>query len=108
MSTYAVFGMTKHRAVELARKANEAWNKDEHRPMTPAEYDALVASEAAETMASTRCIQLSEKFDAPQFADEFMKLCAKTQESRSLHVKAYCLKEIDTKTGRKVMHWKEV
>lgn len=74
--------------------------------MTPTEFEAAVLAHAQETMGGTRCIQLSEKFDSPVFAEEFMKLAAKA-ESRSLHIKAYCMKERDPTTGRKVMHWVE-
>lgn len=108
MSTYAVFGMTKHRAVEAARKNIEPWNKVEKRSMTPAEWEAAVQAEAAETMAGTRTIQLSEKFDAPQFAREFLEI-AKKAESRSLHIKAYSKTgEKNPKTGKEIMAWFDV
>ena len=108
MSIYAVFGMSRHRAIEKARQELEPWHKAEKRPMTPDEYEAAVKQHADETMAGTRTIQLSEKFDAPQFAKEFLEI-AKRYESRSLHIKAYRKTgEKNPKTGKEIMGWADV
>jgi hypothetical protein len=97
MSTYAVFGMTRPRAVEMARKSisdnvNEmAWN-------------SLVNNKADEIMESRRCVMLSDKFDAPQFAEDYRNL-ARSIESRDLCIKAQCKTGDFTKKGRPKMHW---
>lgn len=108
MSTYAVFGMTKHRAVEMARRTLEPWHKEEKRQMTPAEFEASVQEYATNVMAGTKTLQLSEKFDAPQFAREFLKLAEKS-EHRSLHIKSYAKTgETHPKTHKPIMAWNEV
>jgi hypothetical protein len=108
MSTYAVFGMTKHRAIEEASKKIETHDKKTGDPIPESEWTAKVEQMAAETMASSRVIQLSERFDAPQFAREFLTIAQK-YESRSLHIKAYAKTgEKNPKTGKPIMQWSEV
>ena len=109
MSTYAVFGMTRHRALEAARKTVETSEKDKETgawfTVPESEWLARVEAKADKIMAGTRVIQLSEKFDAPQFARAFLDLASK-YESRDLKIKAYRTSgERNPKTGRPVMYW---
>ncbi len=103
MSTYAVFGMTRHRALESARKTIKPSRNG--KPLPQSEWLALVDKEADKIMAGTRCIQLSEKFDSPAFARDFLEIASR-YESRNLHIKAYAKTgEIHPKTGREVRAW---
>lgn len=103
MSTYAVFGMTRPRAIKAARDALSKRRNDKFIPEL--KWEKMVAEQADEIMQSRRCVMLSEKFDAPQFAGEFKAIARKT-ESRDLHVKAWCKTgERSEKTGRPKMHW---
>jgi len=104
MSTYAVFGMTKPRAIRAARDAMN--KKNPNKMFIPeSQWEEMVSEKADEIMKSRRCVMLSEKFDAPQFAKEFNKL-AKRIESRDLHIKAWCKAGYrNDKTGKEVMHW---
>lgn len=105
MSTYAVFGMTKHRAIEDARKQVPTHREVSGDPIPECEWCEAVEKFAVETMNGPRVVQLSEKFDAPQFAWEFMELARKV-ESRSLHVKSYAKTgSRNPTTGKEIMAW---
>lgn len=98
MSTYAVFGMTRHHAIDMAKKiANK-------KCVPESEWDELVNENANAVMQSRQIVRLSEKFDAPQFALDFRDI-AKRSESRDLHIKAYCQADGKTLTGKPKMHW---
>ena len=102
MSTYAVFGMTISHAKEMARKAVDRRNSGKHVPES--KWIEMVAAETEEIMKSTRISVLSNKFDAPFFAKQFKDLVAKN-ESRDLHIKAWCKSGEQLKSGRDKMHW---
>jgi hypothetical protein len=106
MSTYAVWGMTRHRAVLEAR---ERVPTHEHmKPIDETVWIGRVNEYADNIMDGNRCIQLSEKFDAPQFAAEFLEIARKSA-SRSLHIKAHCYTgEKDPKTKKPVKKWVEL
>jgi hypothetical protein len=106
MSTYAVWGMTRHRAIQ---EAHESVPTHEHmRPIEETEWQKRVGVYADNIMKGSRCIQLSEKFDAPQFASQFLEIARKS-ESRNLHIKAHCYTgEKDPKTGKEVKKWVEL
>jgi len=100
MSTFAVFGMAKHRAVELARAAVKPL-----RHVSEREWEARVQAAAVATMDSAREIQLSEKFDALPFAETFAAL-AKRDGARRVYIRAYCWNgDYDTKTKKKKYEW---
>lgn len=99
MSTYAVFGMTASAAREIARR-----NLLNKKSLPHYEFDALLKLKIEEIMQSDQVIMLSDKFDAPQFAKDFLEL-AKKGEHRHLHIKAYTQLSRDPVTGRKKMHW---
>ena len=102
MSTYAVFGMTSHAANVLARKK---LMQGPHAYAPEKEFERMVRDESNELMASTRITVLSDKYDAPQFAKDFLAL-AKKHEHRDLHIKAYSkVQNEQTPTGKQKMHW---
>jgi len=102
MSTYAVFGMTRPRAVAMARKSVDRLFDGLHVPES--KWTKMVDKEANKIMKSSRSVMLSEKFDAPQFAEEFRSL-ARRIDSRHLTIKAYCKTGEKTRTGKSKMHW---
>jgi hypothetical protein len=106
MSTYAVWGMTRHRALE---EAYERVPTHEHMKAIDETIWRERCNEYADRlMESGRCIQLSEKFDAPHYAAEFLAI-AKKSESRHLHIKAYChTGERDPKTKKPIRKWVEL
>ncbi len=107
MSTYAVFGMTRPKAIDMARKAVDRQLLKSNKHLPESKWSDLVAEKVEIIMASSRCVMLSEKFDAPEFAKDFRKLAQKV-ESRDLHIKAYCKTGMASlKTGRPIMHWVE-
>lgn len=105
MSTYAVFGMTRNRALEAARKTVDP-SKD-GKVLPESEWLALVDEEADRIMQGTRVIQLSEKFDSPDVAQQFLEL-AKKAESRDLRIRAHNKTGAHTKTGRPEVEWIEI
>lgn len=113
MSTYAVFGMTRARAIEMARKSVKTWKKDPNDPrltvgLSEAEWEAAVQEQAEKTMAGTQCVQLSEKYDAPSFAFDYLAL-ARKNGARGLHVKSYAKTgEKNPRTGEPIFEWGDV
>jgi hypothetical protein len=86
MSTFAVFGMTEHFAREEAKKKTPTTvGKTE---LTPSQWLAAVESRAEKTMASSRVVQLSSMFDAPQFAEQYIALLRKAGRARDLKIRA--------------------
>ncbi|MFK8331794.1 hypothetical protein M2D63_017445 [Pseudomonas sp. BJa5] len=71
MSTFAVFGMTAD--------------------VTLVEWDEAMAECTAAIMAGERVKQLSQLFDAPQYALPFIALARKTGERRDLRIRAKCV-----------------
>ncbi|MBD1602432.1 hypothetical protein [Pseudomonas typographi] len=95
MSTFAVFGMTLDVAIAEARKAtpNTKPNPIPREPpiqLTQAEWAAAVDEQAAAIMASRKVRQLSQTFDAPQYAEQFIEMAAKAGSCRDLRVRARC------------------
>jgi len=104
MSTYAVFGMTPAAAMVKARKKVPT-HKEYGAAISEKDWLAKVKTVADEIMGGSQCIQLSDKFDAPQFADEYLALAQKFG-GRSLYVKAYSpTGDRNPSTGRPVMSW---
>lgn len=100
MSTFAVFGMTEHFAREEAKKKTPTTvGKTE---LTPSQWLAAVESRAEKTMASSRIVQLSSMFDAPQFAEHFIELLRKSGKTRDLKIRAKVKIEVqDSPRGKK-------
>ena len=107
MSTYAVFGMTRHRAVEMAKRQINREIEKKGGFVPEPEWLERVNARADEIMKSDHTIQLSEKFDAPQFAREFLEIAQK-YESRQLHIKAQSNVGVNPKTGRPITEWNSV
>ena len=79
MTTFAVFGMTPSRAVELAREEvpHEEEQPDGSKVMLSIpEWELLVHDVAHRTYDSQRTVQLSRFFDTPQIARDFLRLAA--------------------------------
>ncbi|MNZ37480.1 hypothetical protein D3C78_549270 [compost metagenome] len=51
----------------------------------------MVEEAAEKIMASDRVRQLSQMFDAPQYAQQFIDLARKTQRCRSMQIRARCV-----------------
>lgn len=79
MTTYAVFGMTPHRALDIAR------DRTPIKGLSEAEWWKRVQHKRDEIMASDEVAQLSCKYDAPQFAADYMDLARRYGGVR-LHV----------------------
>jgi hypothetical protein len=97
MSTYAVFGMTPHMAYEEAKRTTAT-------TVSEKEWIERVRKRADELMASGKVVQLSDKFDAPQFAEEFLEL-ARKGGGRSLSVRRYAQVGTNQKTMRPKFAW---
>lgn len=110
MSTFAVFGMTEHFARDEARKKTPTTvGKTE---LTPSQWLAAVESRAEKTMLSSRVVQLSSLFDAPQFAQQYIDLLRKAGRARDLKIRAKVKVEhqADTRSKKKAPSttWKDV
>lgn len=110
MSTYAVFGMTLARAVEMSRKKVPTWKKVDGKVVQLNEADWWVEVQAAaqRVMASTQTVQLSDKYDAPHFAFDYLRLAQRTTDARGLHVKGYEKTGTNPRTGRPMFQWSHV
>ncbi len=119
MSTFAVFGMTADVALAEARKTTPTTKQNPAPAGLPvdrtlAEWEAAVAEEVARIMASKKSRQLSQLFDAPQYAEQFVALVRKQCECRDLRIRAKCvLKDehggyiINKKTKAPKVGWKD-
>lgn len=86
MSTFAVFGMTRAAALEMARKRTPNWIG--HQQIPQEEWECRVQSAVDHLMHGTQVKQLSDTYDAPQFAQEFIAITMRTQQCRDLHIRA--------------------
>lgn len=87
MSTFAVFGMTRSHARGIAKKKTRTITEGGHL-LSEIEWMQRVAGETEAIMRGKSIRQLSPKFDAPQFADQFIAM-AMREQSRDLQVRAY-------------------
>ncbi|WP_460420778.1 hypothetical protein [Pseudomonas sp. ZL2] len=109
MSTFAVFGMTADVALAEARKTTKTTRPSGKAGCPPleltlAEWNLAVEQQAAKIMAGEKVKQLSQMFDAPQYAQQFMELARKTGKCRDLRIRAKC--EITDAEGRPVINKK--
>lgn len=95
MSTFAVFGMTRDYAYQQAfkntptiifEKTSNATG-GERRDLTESEWLAAVEANTEKLLKSKRVAQLSQLFDTPHFAGDFIGLLRKTGECRDLVIK---------------------
>jgi hypothetical protein len=76
----------------------------------PEEYERLIRVEADRIMEGNQTAMLSDKYDAPEFAEQYREL-AKKLEHRDLHIKAYTkVRDSDgryatNKSGTFKKHW---
>jgi hypothetical protein len=89
MSTYAVFGMTRFKAEEIARKKTPSTRNGNPIPLH--EWLASVEVATDMIMQGNQIRRLSELYDAPQFAEQFIALARSSGACRDLHVKAFCV-----------------
>lgn len=75
MSTFAVFGVAHTDLIEKAREAGK--------------YGEAAQKYAEEKFPGARPRRLSELFDAPQFAKEYMELIQRAGPCRCLSIKSY-------------------
>lgn len=59
--------------------------------MSLADWNMAVEKAAAKIMKSEKVKQLSQLFDAPQYAEQFMELACKSGECRDLRIMAKCV-----------------
>ncbi|WP_422419192.1 hypothetical protein [Pseudomonas sp. GZD-222] len=103
MSTFAVFGMTANVALAMARETTKT-SRLPTAGLTLAEWNKAVEEQAAKIMAGKKVRQLSQLFDAPQYAEQFMELARKTGQCRDLRIRAKC--EITDAKGKPVINAK--
>jgi hypothetical protein len=95
--------MTKHHATEIARREIGRLIEKRGKYVREKARNRAVRVRANSIMRSTKVVQLSEKFDAPQFAEQFRDIAAKS-ESRNLQIKAQSRYE-DKVTKRPKLEW---
>ncbi|MHC2144553.1 hypothetical protein [Pseudomonas sp. 210_17 TE3656] len=103
MNTFAVFGMTANLALAMARETTKP-SRLPTTGLTLAEWNPAVEEQAAKIMAGKKVRQLSQLFDAPQYAEQFVELERKTGECRDLRIRAKC--EITDAKGKPVINQK--
>lgn len=86
MSTFAVFGMTRATAINDARKTTST-TKPGGESMTPMEWEQACEKQADKIMRGAKIKQLSNLFDAPQFAKQWIELQRKAGGCRDLHIR---------------------
>ncbi|AIL61108.1 hypothetical protein [Pseudomonas alkylphenolica] len=96
MSTFAVFGMTADVALAEARKITKTTKPSGKAGCPPleltlAEWNLAVEQQAAKIMAGEKVKQLSQMFDAPQYAQQFMEPTRKQCKCRDLRIRAKCV-----------------
>lgn len=72
--------------------------------LTLAEWNLAVEQQAAKIMAGEKVKQLSQMFDAPQYAQQFIELAKKAGNCRDLRIRAKCM--ITDADGRPVINKK--
>ncbi|MGP5356383.1 hypothetical protein [Pseudomonas helleri] len=95
MSTFAVFGMTADVALAEARKTTPTKKPNPVPGLPPlelslGEWNLAVEEAAAKIMRSEKVRQLSQPFDAPQYAEQFVALAKRQCKCRSLRIRAKC------------------
>ncbi|WP_207239425.1 hypothetical protein [Pseudomonas sp. GW456-L15] len=93
MSTFAVFGMTAGVALAEARKITKTTKpigKAGCPPLelTLPEWNEAVEKQAAAIFGGEKVKQLSQLFDAPQYAQQFIELARKAGPCRDLRIRA--------------------
>lgn len=93
MSTFAVFGMTAGVALAEARKITKT-TRPSGKPgcppleLTLPEWNEAVEKQAAAIFGGEKVKQLSQLFDAPQYAQQFIERARKAGPCRDLRIRA--------------------
>lgn len=94
MSTFAVFGMTRDVALAEAKKRVKTSKPGKAGgpsiQLTPAQWGEAVAKYVEKLMSGEKVKQLSNMFDAPQYAQQFIDLAKRSGDCRDLHIRARC------------------
>ena len=115
MSTFAVFGMTRTMALTEARKKvypYKGHGKDRVH-LSPEEWEQECQRYADRVMEGARTTRLTQAFDAPQFAKEYVERLKKAGSCRDLSIKALAPVTIrgvevrSTKTGKVKIAWQD-
>lgn len=93
MSTFAVFGMTAGVALAEARKITRTTRPSGKAGAPPleltlSEWNEAVEKQAAAIFDGEKVKQLSQLFDAPQYAQQFIELARKAGPCRDLRIRA--------------------
>lgn len=86
MSTFAVFGMTRSLAYAMAKKSVKTIVDGNVIPES--EWLQRVHDSVKSIMDGKRVKQLSDSFDAPQFAREWIEVCRRIEPNRDLQIRA--------------------
>lgn len=109
MSTFAVFGMTRDYAYQHAfkntptvvfEKTSNVLGGGEPRDLTESEWLAAVDANTEKMLKSKRVTQLSQLFDTPHFASDYIRLLRQRGECRDLIIR-YKRKEKPRKGSKK-------
>ena len=88
MSVFAVWGMTYAHAYGLAQKKTQTIDKDGNIIPEP-EWLERVRERAEAILDGELIRQLSPKFDAPQFAEEFIDIVRRMNRHRDLQIRVW-------------------
>ncbi|XSS65366.1 hypothetical protein ACP9OK_10505 [Pseudomonas sp. B11] len=93
MSTFAVFGMTAGVALAEAMKITKTTKPSGKAGCPPLEltlpeWNEAVEKQAAAIFGGEKVKQLSQLFDAPQYAQQFIELARKAGPCRDLRIRA--------------------
>lgn len=103
MSTFRVYGMTEHKARQMARASVFPKSRE-----SVEEYEERVQQRFEKIMDSARQVPLSTAFDAPQYAEQFIQMAKKAGRVSNLCIK-YPAKVKVLRKNKPVMQtvWKE-
>lgn len=100
MSRFAVFGMTKTYARQRAERLRVRPNEK----LT--DYEARVAAEYERIWSASKPVKVSNLFDAPQFAADFIQIGSASGDLRDGIVKVHAdTKKLSKKTGKPARKW---
>lgn len=108
MSAFCVFGTSRSVAKARATKRVEESVRVKKLKLTPEQFEAEVAEVAAAIFKKSGRVKISNLFDAPQFANDFIRAGVSADHICRAHVRARIDSgEINKKTGKPRMTWTE-
>ncbi|MGO3214802.1 MAG: hypothetical protein ACTIJ4_01730 [Halomonas sp.] len=81
MSSFRVYGMTECKALQLARASTAPKSAE-----SVSEFEDRVTERFNQIMEGKRNVPLSQPFDAPQFARQFIEMAKRSGRARDLRV----------------------